>query len=234
MGDIVKKDDMADKYPIVGGQSEQVKQVIEANIGEDMDISPFDLERIKIPTGGSTSWPNGEDVLERIIVAWSNCRGYWPEDFSGSEPPQCSSPDGKTGYGDPGGECKECPLAQFNSAEEGRGQACKAMQRLLLLGEDDWLPTMLTLPPTSLKAFKLYMTSMARQGRIFYSVITEIGLTTETNSSGIEYSTVTFSDGDWLDQEAIKPIKAYHESVAPMLETVPVGNDEYAGEEVDL
>jgi hypothetical protein len=37
----------------------------------------------------------------------------------GNSPPDCGSFDGETGIGDPGGECKRCPLNQFGSDENG-------------------------------------------------------------------------------------------------------------------
>jgi hypothetical protein len=61
--------------------------------------------------------------------------------------------------GKPGGDCHKCPLAQFGSAvdqkgQPGKGQACKSMRMLLFLRQDDMIPMIVNLPPTSLQNAK--------------------------------------------------------------------------------
>jgi hypothetical protein len=199
-------------------------------LGDGADTSPFDLERIKMPTGGETKWPGAGETFDGIIVAWRACRAYWPGEFSGAEPPACSSPDGKRGFGEPGGECQDCPFSAWKSAKDGRGQACKAMRRLLILGAGDWLPRLLTLPPTSIKASRLYMTSLARQGRIYYSVVTEFGLKPEKNPKGIAYASVTFAEKERLGEDQMEVVRAYHDSIDQILDAMPVVTDDYAVE----
>lgn len=230
--DVMKMDDVEEQFPVLAQDQERIQEVMRMNLGEDLEISPFDLERLTVPTGGQTKWPNGDKIIRGAITAWTNCRAYWKDDFSGSQPPDCSSPDGKYGEGDPGGECATCPNAQFKSAPgDSRGQACKAMRRLLFLQPEDWLPLMVTVPPTSLKACRLYLTRLFRKrGRMFYSVITELGLESDKNDQGVEYSTITFDDAEWLDPEATKGMRAYHDAIAPILRKVPVGSDDYAAE----
>jgi len=235
-----------ESFPPLAGALEQVQDVVRENLGETADITPFDLERIRIPAGGGTQWelPDGTTApaFDAVIIGWSNCRGYWPGSFAGGEPPQCWSTDGVTGIGDPGGECRRCPYAQFGTAvgadgESRRGQACKAMRRLLLLLPGQALPVLLTLPPTSLRPCRQYMLRLVSSDRLAYwQVITRFGLARQTNRSGIAYSVVSLERGAVLPEEMAARAKAYADAVRGIL-SGPVAADEYVapnGEGVEL
>jgi hypothetical protein len=230
---LVKKD----SFTALTKDRERVKKVIAANLGNVPDASAFSLPRIKTPSGGTQSWniptAQGEDNakhLDCIILAHQPCRGYWPGEFKGGEPPQCSSPDGVTGFGDPGGSCRSCPYAQWESAASGRGQACKAMWRLFILREGAILPYLLTLSPTSLKPFQTYMTTLAFTATPYYLAITRIGLDKAKNADGIDYSVATFQQVGELGEEDEARIEEYAQLIEPYL-TAPVGAEEYAGED---
>ena len=114
---LVKKE----QFVALGGDRERVRKVLEANLAGMTDASAFSLPRIRMPSRGAQSWElptaQGEETLPQIdciILAHQPCRGYWPGDFRGNEPPQCSSPDGVTGYGDPGGSCRSCHNCRHN------------------------------------------------------------------------------------------------------------------------
>ena len=111
--------------------------LIRENVGS-RGISAFDLPRVKMPTGGSTTWevpalegPQSTRSIEGIIVHWNTRRAYWSARDTEGAPPDCSSSDGNTGYGfntqtptgdttdvqyDAGGravfrhDCASCPL----------------------------------------------------------------------------------------------------------------------------
>ena len=86
-------------------------------------ITPEDLDKVTIPTGGAQMWTvptlEGEDSVKDIygiIVHHQDVRAYWSkslEESGGSEAPDCSSADSITGFGTPGGPCSKCPLAQW-------------------------------------------------------------------------------------------------------------------------
>lgn len=219
---------------------ERVSKVIAANLANAPDASAFSLPRIKTPSGGAQNWSvptaQGEDNvkhLDCIILAHQPCRGYWPGEFKGGEPPQCSSPDGVTGFGDPGGNCRSCPHAQWGSAANGRGQACKSMWRVFVLRKDAILPYCLTLPPTSIRPFTTYMTTLSLSGLPYFGVITRIGLEKAQNPDGITYGQATFQQVGELGEEDEARIEKYSEMLGPHL-SIPVQAEDYADEDGEL
>src|SRR5262245_35994761 len=75
------------------------------------DLSEFDLPRIKVASGtalwlipgveGETTAP----AIEGVVVEARDTRVYYESKDAGNVPPDCSSIDGKTGRGKPGGVC---------------------------------------------------------------------------------------------------------------------------------
>jgi len=144
-----------------------VGDLIRENLGGDT-VGVFDLQTIKVPPAAGTHWmiPSAEGVnpqvsLEGIVLHQSNFRAYWESDFGESEQndPDCSAKDAKRGFGKPGGDCLKCPLAQFGS--KGKGQACTMKKRVIILRESSILPSMIELPPSSLRDHKKFMLSLS-------------------------------------------------------------------------
>lgn len=212
-------------YLVLQQDSARMKEIVKANIGEGAAITPFELQRIKVPAGGGLAWnvpslegTKSEKELVGIIAGWQEVRGYWPGAYSGATPPQCSSADCIHGVGDPGGECKTCSLAEFRSAigpdgEPAAGQACKQMRRLFIIREGEFMPHLLVLPPTSLKACRKYFVELASRQHFFWEVITAIGLETAANLQGINYSVATFRIVAPLEREAAAKMRAYTASI---------------------
>jgi hypothetical protein len=219
-----------DEFLVLSKDVDKVKTVVEANLGGEDGASMFDLEQVKMPTGGGKSFilSDGSAVesIEAVICQWQNIRAYWPGDYSGGDKPQCSSTDGVTGKGNPGGLCRECPYAQFGSAEKGEGQACKAMRRLFLLKKDRVLPMLLTLPPTSIKPCRKYLTRITSQMLPYWQVVTEFTCHLEENASNIKYAVVDFSLAGTLSDEQSELIQEYAESLGALLDA-PVTREEY-------
>lgn len=234
------KIETSDLLPLNPDKMEKVQAVLQENIGSDDAERPtaFDLPRIQIPAQGGTTWaiPTGlgDDetgpAFEAVIAAQQTCRAYWPGDFSGEEPPQCTSPDGITGYGEPGGSCGECPLAAFGSDSRGRGQACKKMRRLFLVRPGMVLPMVLTLPPSSLQNYRRYITKLSAAMMSFYGVVTRFELEATKNQDGIKYSEVTFSATRELSDTEEAAMKGYQQTIAPFTATPAAGADYAAGE----
>ena len=229
------------KFLVFQDQGADLQEIMEENLGGE-GISQFDLTRVKIPSGGGTSWSiptleGDEDAkeLRGIIVYWKNSRAYWKDSFGGgSNPPDCRSDDGVTGYGDPGGECNKCPLSQWGSDDRGKGQACKSIRFLFLLRENDILPVAIALPPTSIKPIKNYFLRLATSATPFYSVITTLRLEKTKNADGITYSVVTPSMERKLSPECTAKIKAYAENFKPALAAVTIQAADYGGEDVPI
>jgi len=217
-------------YPIISENENMLLQ--QDNLGGEMN--PFDLEAIKIPAAGGKQWTipaltgdRSVKTIEGIIVAWNKCRGYWPGDYSGAEPPQCSSRDGLTGEGDPGIECAECMFAKYESAAKGKGQACKDMRRVFIILEGNVLPCMINLPPTSIKPFRQYMMRLTSSQTHFSAVVTTIELEEAQNDAGTKYSKTVFSCGKILEAEESEKTLGYSNAMKKMFTSRPVDDDAF-------
>lgn len=174
--------------------------------------------RVKIPAGGGTAFelPNPDDpddptvekVLEGIIVYQHSANAYWTDQDAQTAAPDCSSDDGITGYGNPGGNCQGCPLNQFGSGEGGVGKACKNMRQIYILRDGDAIPLLLSLPPTSLRAFQAYANNLMFAGRALSGVKTNISLKKMDNGNNT-YSIAAFRTAGILEPELAKETRAY-------------------------
>ena len=129
-------------WPIRKIEPAALAEMIAENVGAS-GLTLSDLEQVTIPAGGGTMWtipdaiagPTGAAELTGVVLYAQDRRAFWREgleDSGGGTPPDCSSPDAITGTGDPGGACGKCHMAEFGSAPDGRGQACK-QQKLSLI-----------------------------------------------------------------------------------------------------
>jgi hypothetical protein len=230
--EIVKKNQETAISPFVVFQTpvEEIRDAVAANLGDNMP-SAGDFERIKIPAGGGTAWTiqtlDGEEMIKDlagIIVAWRDTRAYWSvpmEESDGNMPPDCYSLDARTGTGKPGGDCHKCPFAQFGSGAKGEGQACKLVRQLFFVREDNLLPEIVSLPPSSIKPARQYFMRLASKAVPCYSLITKIGLEKTKNAQGIVYSKAMFTSGGRLTAEQAACIKEYAAMIKPFLESAP-------------
>jgi hypothetical protein len=152
-------------------------------LGVNGTLEPGDLPRLNVPAGGGTLWQlpgvNGAepvDQLEGIILKWNDRRALWrlaPEEGAPGAPPDCSSADALTGVGDPGGSCRDCPFAQFGSASNGRGQACRLTRELLFVRQEDHIPLVVVAPPSSYKTVRRFLVRLRVP---FYHAVVRLGL----------------------------------------------------------
>jgi len=206
-------------------------EVIQENIGDT--ISPSDLDRIKVPSGGMTMWEvptleGHENVkeIEGIIVYWKDVRAFWAKEYDGeSVPPDCFADDNKNGTGDPGGSCAECPHAQYGTAKggEGAGQACKLMRLLFMVGKEDMLPFVVGVPPTSIKPMKQYFLRLATKKTAYHGVVTKLALAKDKNAKGVEYSKIVPAVGEILPPEQRQSSKEYSHNIRPVLDAAAQG-----------
>lgn len=223
-------------YPALAGGMEVVEN-IRQNLGGE-SVSPQDLNRIKVPAGGGTSWvvtdADGEETsaksIEGIIVHIARRRAYWPDANPSGDPPQCASVDCVIGIGEPGGECATCPLNQFGSSHKGdgstgRGKACKETKLLFLLREGCLLPDVVVVPAASLKAIKQYQLKLANTAP-YWGVVTRLELTRTQNRDGISYAQITPKKAGTLDREAAAGILKYAQALQTLFSSVEVGPDD--------
>lgn len=213
-------------YPVLAMEAGKLQKVIRANIGNS-SLSEFDVDRIKVPTGGNNLWAvptlDGEEnvkEIDGIVVFWKEPRAYWKvgfDDSGGGTPPDCSSDDGVSGIGDPGGSCSACPLSQFGTHHKGRGQACKQMRVLFIVREQEFLPVAISCPPTSLDNMRKYFLRLAGRGIQYNHVITKFVLAPDRNRDGIKFSAVSPSMVRMLGDHEIEAIERYCEAIEPAL-----------------
>ena len=213
---------------------DSVNEAIATNISGG-GLSDFDLPRVTISGGTSLRWIvptlDGEETLARIdgvIVYARDTRVYYKTAFgksSGKQPPDCSSSDGITGKGKPGGDCSKCPLAEYGSAEEGAGQACKQVKQLFVLRGDLLLPEVISLPPTSLKGARQFFLKLTTQGIPYYQAVISLELEKAQNAAGIQYGKAVMRFVRRLTAEEAARAQQYHELCRSLAERVPTGLD---------
>ena len=203
-----QKGESMTEWAITAVDVQMVGQTLLESVGAG-GLTPFDLDRILVPAGGGLSWtiptPRGEQTVQKfeaVILYHHEGRSYWPLPFGEVEkqPPSCTSMDGITGEGDPGGECHRCAFAQFGSkivqGKPGKGQACKQQYMLYLLLPESILPVLLIVPPSSLghkdrDGLWRYLTlGAASLGYRVRDCVTELSLVREKNADGIVYSRI--------------------------------------------
>lgn len=177
----------------------RVQRIIEMNL-ETVDRPQF--PRTKILHAGSLRFkmPTGIDgaeeelkEIEGIIIHIQRVRGYWSRGLSdgGGKRPDCSSMDGKTGIEHNENlkiTCAQCDKSKFGSAEKGRGQACKEMRRVFMRLGNDFVPTMLTVPPTSLQVINDFLVKLLSAGYEYTEVKVKLSLEDTVNRENIHYS----------------------------------------------
>jgi len=225
---------VGETYPILASGAEKVLEVVKANLGSG-EVSPFELDRIKIPAGGGSFWevPDLDDSivtekeLEGIIIFTKLNRAFWHEsDDADGSPPDCHSHDGETGQGDLNQDgtttsqpCSTCPFAQWGSAgEKSKGQACKLLQIVFLLRPNDYLPTVITLPPTSVKTIRKFMLRLASKGVPYWGVEVSVGL--EVIKADHTYSVATFKVNRRLDAKEVEVASQFKEALMVVLDKV--------------
>lgn len=194
----------------------KLQSILEENTG-GQGINLFAVNRVKMPTGGATIWQMPDEdgapakTIDGIIVYQHFVRAYWEGDSpTAGTPPQCSSPDGVTGYGDPGGECHACPLSKFGSRAGGkRGQACKLGRRLYILQPDGLFPLILSLPPMSLGNASTFFLRLAEKELVYRHVVVSISLEKAQNAGGQPYARAVIRKVRVLDESERPRVDAY-------------------------
>lgn len=192
---------LKDAYPALAGGGD-VAAAMEANLGGE-EITVFDLEQIRVGRGGMTAWevPTGDGevdypkTVDGIVVFHKIGRSYWSTAYGGEgggTPPDCSSSDGKVGHGNPGGLCADCEFAQWDSkvvdGEHVPGQACSQRRFMFLLREGHSLPSVVNLPPTSLKPVKQWLMQITNKGKPYWHYVVRFSLAEAKSKGGIKYA----------------------------------------------
>ena len=191
------------------------------DLGDDFEGLQLSFKKFKIPGGGMTQFEEpGDDPenpeyvrnIEGIIVYNHASNAYWAagSEYDDSAMPLCSSFDGKSGFGTPGGSCEVCPMNQYGTdMGGGKGKACKNMRTLYILRSGEAMPIQLSLPPTSLRPFTDFMNSVfVTRQRPTWTAIVQIGLKRQDNGTN-QYSVATFRKVADLTQEQLIQMRQY-------------------------
>lgn len=226
-----------------GGAYDYLPTRIKFPSGGMMAFSVDDTDTLKPP-------------FKAIVAVSQKARAFWPAKDTAGQPPLCSSPDGLAGIFDPNSPqvqaaaampmrhpavdtlgpeqavgpwaCGECPMAQWGSGG-GRGQACKALRRLIVLVDGWTMPAILTLPPTSVKVFDQFASARAREkGGAYFTAYTRIELAQETNAAGIKYSVAKFSVDRPLTEAELAAVIDVRHQFAELVRTMGIVADDYA------
>ena len=207
--------------------------MIEGALGPTSGVQLYDLEMIKAPSGGGTTWEmtdiNGEVTptrsMEGVIIATRPYRAYYATSFdeAPNSKPTCKSSNMIIGEGDPGGLCAECALNVWGSAppfKDGTpsdAKACSERNGILFLRTGEYLPVVVDASPGSLKALKQYGLGLTRFGLGQSTVITKIALSKEISKKGITFAALTFAVAGRLSEQDAALVEKYAESTAAML-----------------
>lgn len=208
--------------------SEEIALALRENLGNEK-LSAKDLDVVKVPAGGGLAWEipsidgiQTEKEFSGIIIHWTPPRTYWEQAFTGDNtPPTCYSLDGLVGIGTPGGDCEKCPFSQWGSGING-SQACHQSRQLFVLLEENVLPIIVRLPPTSIKPCRKYFQRLASQAMPTSSVVTKFTLEKDKSASNFTYSRVVLTVERRLTPEENARIQALKAAIAPQLERAVV------------
>lgn len=198
----------------------EIGEIITELLG-GQELTERDLPRVKIPTGGSTTWeipgPGGMEPakeLSGILVHFKFVRAYWPSTAATGTPPACHAEGPElvaVGVGEPGGACKTCPYNEYGSEpKQKRGKACKERELWFMLQPSTFLPLVVSLSPMSLQAAGAYRkTTLAGIGVRTTSVVTAITLEADTNPEGEKFARAVPRMAGMLDPQEAEKAREY-------------------------
>jgi len=222
----------AGEFTIIKTDAEELMELIEENLA-DGSIGPMSMDRIRVPAGGGSTFSvpalaEGDETkvetIDCIIVGKKKHRARWAKSIDespGGSPPDCFSPDGKNGIGDPGGVCADCPYDEFKQVgdnEAYKKKGCKEMLFIIAVRPDERLPIAIVAPPGSLRNADDYLKRLTAKGIFYYGAVTRIGLEQDKNKLGREYSKLTFAMGQKIEGADFEAVKAFQKTFKGILE----------------
>lgn len=211
----------------------------------DLDDAGISCNVVKIPSGGGIAFevqqggdPNDTDSVKEItgVVCFTHrMNAYWPTAYGsgedGSQLPTCSSMDGKTGLNTESGEiinCDTCPLNQYGTdIKGGKGKACKNMRRIYIICDNDPVPYLLTVPPTSIKDVNKQLTRILSAGIPYTNMIMRFKLEKTKNANGVAYSKVIVEKAGPLPAGAAATIVQLRREIKAQYSNMAITMDDY-------
>lgn len=122
--------------------------------------------------------------------------------------------------------CNRCPLAQWGTAS-GRGQACKSLRRLLIWVDGWTMPAILTLPPTSTKAFDEFASARTSKGKAYFACRVEFSLEQKQNGNGIKFAAVKLTRIDELATADLSVVLSMRAQFTELVRSMEITAAEY-------
>ncbi|MEM4271337.1 MAG: hypothetical protein QXO70_04570 [Candidatus Pacearchaeota archaeon] len=220
--------------------SEKIAELIKVNL-ETVERPTF--PRIKIMPGGANIFklpPNLTGEIEEtktitgIILHIQRIRGYWENAYSGgNKPPECSSIDGKVGIENkPEQVRRNCAMCEFSRfGTKGRGQACKEMRRIFIRIKKDLVPSIITVPPTSLSIINNFLVRLVSEGLKYIEIKVIFELQSAKNADGIEYSKLNiYKSKEELTEEEKITAKMMRDGYMKFMGTEPIDISDIGGD----
>lgn len=168
-----------------------------------------EFPNIDILHAGALSFQTDEESMREFsgqILLYQRVNAHWVQGYDetgGGVPPDCASLDAVIGkelaqsdnFEDEGKRCDTCEYNQMTV----KGKACKNMIRVFMRREGDLLPSVLVVPPTSIRPFNAYAVKLTQKGLPFLAVNTLFTLEAATNKQGIKYSRLSCRIGNSLE-----------------------------------
>lgn len=129
--------------------------------------------------------------------------------------------------------CHRCPMSAWGSEHQrrggnGKGKACKEMRRLLLLIDGWTLPALMSLPPTSIRAWDSYCSSLAARKGAYFAVKTKFSLDSAKANSGETYNVVQVSVTGKIDElDQLRMVSEIRRQYRELVSGLPVDAAEY-------
>lgn len=205
----------------------------------DAGMAWTDLERVKMLGGGAPGFEIIDPLLDEsthvdelvvvpvLLQVGRVFFGPWRgEELGGA--PDCKSNDGIYGRGiiDSEGDselraCATCPMSEWGSGR-GESQACKSQGLIFVLREgadpESLLPTVLSLPPTSLRVVRKLLMALTARALPYYAAELKISTVTEKNGAN-KYSRLEAKLHRRLTPDEVTATRAYHEKVVESFST---------------
>lgn len=251
-GLVAVTDEFAAEFPAIAPNEALAEMLAEAMDG--IELSPQDLPRIKVPSGGGTLWTVVKDGKETAVDEVSGAlvflkkqRLFWSNPDPSGSAPDCVSldgkrpepggmfaPDGPSGDQNPFGTCEKCPMSKaMTDLKGGRGSACKEQRLLFLVQPGTMLPVVVTAPPSSIKSIEKYIVSLVMQGTPWWQVRAKLTLERATNKANQTFARIVATpDGKFTNEEAVA-VKAYGTYIKDLVESASVSEFIDASQAVD-
>jgi len=238
-GTLVVSDEFSEKFPAIAPNEELAELLGDALDG--VELSPKRLPRVKVPSGGGVLWavdvdgePAAVKSLEGALAYFRKQRAFWVDPDPKGNAPDCASVDGKkpipggmfaadgeAASDNPGGLCRTCPMSQPGTdLKGGKGAACKDQRVLFLAEEGKVLPTVVTVPPSSVRSFEEFIVNLVNSKPIIPWWGTGIRLTLEkaSNAAGNEFARIVFTATGRFSPDEAAVVRDFREYVKALVE----------------